>query len=94
MCVLYRPNSEHARHVEEYIRDFIYVQPSRKVELIDVDSKEGIAMAELYDIVQYPTIVAIDESGQLQRSWSGELPLSDELAYYTEQQAYLHQMAQ
>ncbi len=89
---MYRPHSEHARQVEEYVRDFIYVQPGRKLELIDVDSREGIAMASLYQIMQYPSIIAIDESGQLQRSWSGDLPLTDELAYYTEQE-YLHQWA-
>jgi len=80
--VLYRPNAEFARMVEEYARD-IESQKGLTLELISVDSIEGADMAKLYGIVQYPAILAIREDGQLMREWQGErLPLMDEVAGY------------
>ncbi len=80
--VLYRPQSEHARQTEEYLHDFVHAQPTREVQLIDVDSKIGTSLAELYDVMQYPAVLAITNDGQLLKSWQGNLPLMDELSYY------------
>ncbi|MGH7250118.1 MAG: hypothetical protein ACREGC_04020 [Minisyncoccia bacterium] len=82
--ILYRPKSEHARKTEEYVHDFVHAQAARTITLVDVDSKEGSTMAELYDTVQYPAILAVDNGGQLLKSWQGDLPLTDELSYYTQ----------
>jgi len=82
--VLYRPNSEHSRQVEEFVHDFIRFEPTRTVDLIDVDSPFGVAKCEVYDIVRYPSILALGDDGVLLRSWSGELPLMDELSYYAQ----------
>lgn len=82
--LIYRPRSEHGRAVEDFARDFIRVQPTRSVELMNIDTRDGMAMAELYDITQYPAILAVRNDGQLLKSWSGSLPLMDELAYYAQ----------
>jgi hypothetical protein len=80
--VLYRPRSEHGTQVEQYLREFSS-RCSAKVELIDIDTREGSAEAELYDIVGYPAVLAINDDGGLLNSWQGEqLPLMDELASY------------
>lgn len=83
MIVLYRPQSEHGTMVEQYARDFLR-RTSRALELLDVDSKEGVRLAELYDIVSYPTVVALDNNGQLVSSWvaSETMPLIDEVSAY------------
>ncbi len=87
VVILYRPKSEHSREVEEYVHDFVRTQPTtRRVESVDVDSREGIALAELYDITQYPAVLAISNDGSLLNSWLGKFPLMDELAYYTSQE--------
>lgn len=83
VVILYRPKSEHSRQVEEYVHDFVRQQASRRVQAIDADSKEGISLAELYDIVQYPAFLAMQNDGQLLKSWIAEYPLMNELAYYT-----------
>ncbi|HVS59008.1 MAG TPA: hypothetical protein VHD60_04745 [Candidatus Saccharimonadales bacterium] len=87
VVVLYRPNSEHGRAVETFIHDF-QDRHQGKLEVLNVDSREGSAMATLYDVVQYPTILALREDGSLLRSWEGnELPMMDEVAYYASSRA-------
>jgi len=80
--VLYYPNSEFARPVEEYAKD-IERQKGLTLVLKSLDSVEGADMAKLYGIVKYPAILAIREDGQLMKEWQGEhLPLMDEVAGY------------
>jgi len=81
--VLYRPKSDHARRTEEFVRDF-KGQHSVNVEVIDVDSRDGVATASLYDVLTYPTVLVMTEDGQLLKTWSGEEvpPLMNELASY------------
>lgn len=82
--VLHRQKSEHARQVEEFLRDFAKVHPDSKLEAIDVDTREGAAKAELYGVMSYPTVLALTDDGQLLKRWDGDtLPLMDEVAYYT-----------
>ncbi len=83
MLVLYRPNSEYARSVEEFIHDFQYRYPSHTVEILSIDTREGSATASLYDIMQYPAIMVLRMDGCVQNSWVGSpLPLMDEVAAY------------
>lgn len=83
VVILYRPNSEFARSVEEYVREF-KVRTGKDIEIIDVDSKEGATKAELYDTVQQPAVLAVSDDGQLLQSWIGEnLPLINEVSAYT-----------
>jgi len=86
ILILYQGNSEHERMVLEYVRDFRKQQVTRKVELVDVNTRDGGAMAELYDVVQYPAILALSNDGQILKSWEGNFPLMNELAYYTQEQ--------
>lgn len=84
VVILYRPKSEQARMVESFIRDFKSRHEADHVEAVDVDSRDGMATATLYDIMSYPAILALREDGSLLRSWEGEmLPTMDEVAYYT-----------
>lgn len=86
VVVLYHPNSEHARAVEEFARDFSR-QVDRKLELLSLESREGSAMASLYDATTYPTILAMASNGSLLRMWQGQvLPLINEVAYYAQEQ--------
>lgn len=83
VIVLYRPQSEHGTMVEQYARDFLR-RTSRALELLDVDSIKGTRLAELYDVVSYPTVVALDNGGQMISSWvaTETMPLIDEVSAY------------
>ncbi|HEU5187270.1 MAG TPA: hypothetical protein VFT87_02080 [Candidatus Saccharimonadales bacterium] len=80
--ILYRPISEHATKVEEYLRDF-KAQTGKDIPMLDVDSPEGAEVCTLYDIVQYPAILATDNEGRVQNIWVGDnLPTISEVSYY------------
>jgi hypothetical protein len=84
MIVLYRPNSEHARTIEEFVREFKMRYHAEYLQMLNVDTRDGIATAALYDIVQYPAIVIIRSDGSVQKIWQGpDLPLIDEVVSYS-----------
>ena len=82
IIILYRPDSEFARPVEEFAHD-IERQQNVKPELMSLDTREGANMAQLYDIVQYPAILATRDGGEVLQIWAGpQLPLMNEVAAY------------
>lgn len=84
VTVIYKAASEHARPVEEFLHDF-EKRTGRKLETIDPDTREGADLCRVYDIVEYPSIIATNEDGQLRNSWRGvPLPLIDEVSYYVD----------
>lgn len=84
VMVVYKASSEHARAVEEFLHDF-EKRTGRTLDIIDPDSPHGTSICELYDIVEYPSIIATTEDGQLRNSWRGlPMPLIDEVSYYVE----------
>jgi hypothetical protein len=80
--ILYRPNSEHETKVNDFVRDFTRFTQNN-INQISLDTVEGADKAKLYDVTQYPAVIATDESGVLQRLWQGDLPLMNELSYFT-----------
>lgn len=84
LLILYRPNSDHATEVESYVRDFEHQHGlSGKVELVSMNTRDGAATASLYDVVAYPSILALDNEGRVLNLWQGKpLPLMDEVAAY------------
>lgn len=83
ILVLYRPNSEHARQVEDFVREFQQGHHGPRLEVVDIDSRDGSATASLYDVMRYPAILVVQTDGYLQKSWAGDqLPLLDDVAAY------------
>ncbi|HSE29902.1 MAG TPA: hypothetical protein VLA77_04935 [Candidatus Saccharimonadales bacterium] len=88
--VLYRPNSEHATAVESFLRDF-KSQTGHDLPILDVDSREGADLCRLYEIMEYPAIIVMDDQGRLQNSWrGGHFPLISELSYYVTDERQLY----
>lgn len=82
VVVVYKEESDHAREVTDYLRDFER-QTGRTIETMNPDSRDGIEFCRVYDIVEYPTIIAIREEGQLQNMWRGRpLPTISEVSFY------------
>ena len=83
VVILYRPNTEHERHVLEFAHDFRNRHDERFLELISLDTVSGTDMAKIYGVVQYPAVLALANDGRVLQLWQGEqLPLMSELAYY------------
>ncbi|HEX4662688.1 MAG TPA: hypothetical protein VH144_03665 [Candidatus Saccharimonadales bacterium] len=83
--IFYRDLSEHGQPVREFLREFTR-QTGKTVEGVDPDSAQGIELCRLYDIVEYPTVVAVDNEGHMQQMWRGlPLPTIMEVSYYVQQ---------
>ncbi len=77
-----RERSEHGREIRDYVRDFKNITGG-EIEILDPDSLRGESFCKSYDIVQYPTVIAISNDGHMQQMWKGKpLPLINELSYY------------
>jgi len=82
IIILYRPASEFARKVEEFAHD-IERQQGVHLDLVSLDTRDGAATASLYDVIQYPAILALRDNGDLLQCWSGDqFPLMNEVAAY------------
>lgn len=82
VAVVYRYESDHAREVLDYVRDFSR-QTGHEIEEIDPDTPDGSWFCRTYDIVEYPTMVALSDNGQLQNMWRGRpLPTISEVSFY------------
>jgi hypothetical protein len=83
VVILYRPNSEHASAVEAFVHDFQARYSEAKVEVLNIDERDGSAAASLYEIMDYPAIMVLRVDGQPLQIWQGsQLPLMDEVASY------------
>ncbi len=86
--ILYHPNSEHARIVEEFAHNFER-QGGTSVELLSLETRDGSSMASLYDVVQYPAVLVLGPNGQILKNWEGQnLPLINEVAGYAHAGTY------
>lgn len=83
LVVLYRPNSEYARAVEEFTHEYTRRYPDTRMEVLNIDGREGSATALFYDVTQYPAVMALQNDGSASQIWQGiPLPLMDEVAGY------------
>ena len=83
IVILYHPQSDHSRIIEEYVHDFAKRNPEVSLEAMSVDTRDGANMATTYDVVSYPTMIAVRENGELTQAWPGlPLPLMNEVAYF------------
>lgn len=82
VVVVYKDESDHARSVYDFLHNY-EMQTGRTLETIDPETQAGADFCRLYDIVEYPSVVAIANDGILQNIWRGTpLPLVNEVSYY------------
>lgn len=82
VVVVYKEESDHAREVFDYLRDFSS-QTGHEIEQINPDSLDGETFCRTYDIVEYPTMVALADGGQMLQQWRGRpLPTISEVSFY------------
>lgn len=86
--MLYRPESEHATAVESFVRDYqSRYESGRKLEMVSLNTRDGAATASLYDVMEYPAILALANDGSVLNVWQGTpMPLMDEVAGYAYEQ--------
>jgi len=82
VVIVYKNESDHARDVLDFLRDF-QRQTGHTVETLDPDTIAGGQFCETYDILQYPTVIALSDDSVMQNTWTGlPLPTISEVSYY------------
>ena len=82
VLVVYKQDTEYAREVDDYLFEFKR-RTGHDLETLDPESGPGITFCEAYDILEYPTLIALSDSGQVQNLWKGlPLPTMSEVSYY------------
>ena len=85
VVVITKEATDYSRNVDTFVTDFTR-QTGRTLEVLDPDSPEGDSFCRTYDIVEYPSIIALGNDGQLQNLWTGTmLPTISEVSYYVTQ---------
>ena len=80
-----KDNTDYTRVVSEFLEAFRR-QTGRELELLDPETREGESFCRTYDIVEYPSIVALSNDGRVQYMWRGAmLPTISEVSYYATQ---------
>lgn len=84
VIVIYKDGTDYTRTVLDYLRDF-QSQTGHELETMDPDTAGGSQFCNIYDIVEYPTIIAISDASVMQNTWRGlPLPTISELSYYVQ----------
>jgi len=84
VVVVYKEESDYARSIIEYLRDFEH-QTGHILETLNPETPAGIDFCLAYDIIEYPTMIALSEDGMVQNSWRGiPLPTISEVSYYVQ----------
>lgn len=84
VVVVFKENTDYAREVLDYLRDFEN-QTGRTLETLDPESPAGVDFTRAYDLLQFPSLIALSDDGQLQNLWQGRpLPTISEVSYYVQ----------
>ncbi|MCL1839916.1 hypothetical protein FWF89_02895 [Candidatus Saccharibacteria bacterium] len=83
VVIVWKDYTDYSREVIDWMREFNR-RTGKELESLDPESRDGEGFARVYDIVQYPTIIAIADDGKEQKRWVGTpLPLMNEVSFYT-----------
>lgn len=84
VVVISQDNTDYARGVQSFMTDFER-RTGKTLEYLEAYSREAESLARTYDIMQYPTILALADDGQVQNIWVGtNLPTISEVSYYVQ----------
>lgn len=84
VCV-WREGEDYSRIVREWMREFER-RTGREIESLDPQTHEGEGFCRAYDVVEYPTMMALDNKGGVLEMWRGKmLPTFDEVNYWAMQ---------
>ena len=81
VCV-WREGEDYSRMMEEWITEFER-RTGKEIETISPDGRDGDEFCRAYDVVEYPTILALNEDGSVLETWRGrQLPTFDTVSYW------------
>ena len=83
VVIIWREESDYARTIIEWLHD-CERRVGKAPESYDPDEGAGESLCHAYDVVEYPTMLAIDDDGQVLQEWRGveAMPRIDDVSYY------------
>lgn len=82
VVIVTKDDAEYSRTVSTFVDDFAR-QTGHSLETVNPESLDGESFCRAYDIVEYPTIIAISDDGHMQNMWRGlPLPTVSEVSFY------------
>ncbi len=82
VVIIWRDNSDYGRDVIDWLRE-LERRTGRTLESYSPDEPEGESICRAYDVMIYPTILALDTDGRVLQEWRGGLlPRIDDVSYY------------
>ena len=83
VVIVWKDYTDYSREVIDWLREFNR-RTGKELESIDPDTKDGGGFAKAYDVVEYPTVLALMDDGKLMSMWRGlPLPTINEVSFYT-----------
>lgn len=85
IVMIYREKSDYRMAVETFLHDY-RARTGQDIETLDPDSRDGVNLCRTYDVVEYPTLLAIGPDGMMYQMWRGtNLPTVSEVAMVAQQ---------
>lgn len=79
---MFRSDSEGERLALNFMDDYKR-QTGKTIQAVNADNPDGISLAELYDVADYPAIITMTDDGTPLQIWQGSsLPTIDTVSYY------------
>jgi hypothetical protein len=84
VVIIYRNESDYARYILDFLRDFEH-QTGHTLDTLEPDSPEGMQFCDTYEIVEYPTVIALSDNSEMLNMWRGiPLPTISEVSFYVQ----------
>jgi hypothetical protein len=84
VIVVFKDQTDYSHEVFDYLNDFKR-QTGHELETLDPDTAGGTHFCNTYDIVEYPSVIAISDDGTMQNLWRGlPLPTISEVSGYVQ----------
>ncbi|HSX48302.1 MAG TPA: hypothetical protein VLF41_02260 [Candidatus Nanoarchaeia archaeon] len=81
--ILYNKETESQNLAESFAKSLEELKVPN--ELIDADTRDGAALAELYDLLSRPSVVLLRDDGSVIERWQHALPLATDISYLAHQ---------
>lgn len=84
ITIIYRKDSELYRPVQNFIELCKRKYPNKEIIELELDTREGAELANIYGVDVYPGIIVKADNGSVVGTWKGmPLPLVDEVVSAT-----------
>ena len=84
IAVLSKDGYDYSSAVDDFVMELESQAVGAEIERLNPDTYEGESLARSLDILEFPAVIVLDDSGSSVQQWLGmPLPPVSEVSYYT-----------